>query len=236
MTDTEYLKKYLPSDKLGEGLSKLKQGVPVQYIVGSVNFYGIDIMVNENVLIPRFETEYLVQKTIKYVKEYIGEPVKIIDLGTGSGAIAITLKLKLDALVEAIDISEDALEVARMNSDKCKAKVNFYKSDMLDDVKGRFDLIISNPPYISYDEEVEDIVKNNEPHLALYASDDGLEFYAKILKDADKHLNQKGIIAFEIGYTQGERIKGLVKKYLKDADVRIEKDLTGKDRYVFIFK
>lgn len=235
MIDIEYLRKYLPKEKMEEGLEKLKNGVPVQYIVGSVDFYGINIEVNSNVLIPRFETEYLVEKTVKYVKEYLDEPLKIIDLGTGSGAIAIALKKKLNAEVEAIDISDSALALAQKNANNNNVNIKFYKSDMLENAKGKYDIIISNPPYISKDEEVEEIVKNNEPSLALYAENDGLEFYEKILKKANKHLNKKSIIAFEIGYKQGERIKNIAEKYINNAKVKVEKDLTGKERYVFIF-
>lgn len=236
MTDIEYLKKYLPKEKLERGIEKLKQSLPVQYIVGSVNFYGIDIKVNKNVLIPRFETEYLVEKTIKYVKEYLSEPLKIIDLGTGSGAIAIALKKKLNAEVDAIDISNKSLEVAKKNATYNKLNIHFYKSDMLENVDEKYDLIISNPPYISKEEQVEDIVKNNEPHIALYAENNGLEFYEKILKKAEKNLNKKSIIAFEIGCTQGNKIKEMAKKYIKKSKIKVEKDLTGKERYMFIFK
>lgn len=236
MTDTEYLKKYLPSDKLDFGLELLKQGIPVQYIVGNVDFYGIELEVNPSVLIPRFETELLVEKTINYVKKYLREPLRIIDLGTGSGAIAIALGKYLDAKIDAIDISLEALDVAQRNAVKNDVDINFYKSDMLSGVDGKYDLIISNPPYISGDEVVEDIVKNNEPSTALYADNGGLEFYEKILGAADSHLNDKGIIAFEIGFTQGEAVKNIAEKYFYGSKITIEKDLTGRDRYVFIFK
>ena len=235
MTDEEYLKKYLPTDKLEEGLKKLKEGWPVQYIVGNVNFYGITLKVNENVLIPRFETETLVEKTINYVKKYLKQPIKILDLGTGSGAIAITLKKKLSSFVDAVDISKEALEVAKENSIENDVEINFIHSNMLEKVDKKYDLIISNPPYISYDEEVEEIVKNNEPHIALYAENDGLEYYEKILKNAENYINKPGIIAFEIGMNQGKKIKKIASEYLKTDNIKIEKDLTGKDRYIFIF-
>ena len=235
MKDIDYLKKYLEKDKLIDGIEKLKSGIPVQYIVGNVDFHGITINVNKNVLIPRFETELLVEKTINYVNKYLNKRVKIIDLGTGSGAIAITLKKKLFSLVDAIDISDKALSLARENAKMNNLNINFYKSDMLENVEGKYDLIISNPPYISYDEKIDDIVKNNEPSIALYAGNDGLEYYIKILKNAYKHINKPGIIAFEIGMTQKERIVILIKKYIKYKDIKIEKDLTGKDRFVFIF-
>ena len=232
MTDKEYLEKYLEKDKLKEGLKKLEKGLPVQYIVGNVNFYGNTLKVNENVLIPRFETETLVEKTINYAKKYLKEPLKIIDLGTGSGAIAITLKKELNSTVDAIDISEKALEVAKENAKINKVDINFYKSDMLENVKGKYDIIISNPPYIAKDEEVEDVVKNNEPHIALYADNNGLKYYEKILKKAKNHLNKPGIIAFEIGMNQGRKIKNIASKYFDK--IIIEKDLTQKDRYIFI--
>ena len=235
MTDEEYLKKYLPTEKLEEGLKKLKEGKPVQYIVGNVNFYGITLKVNENVLIPRFETETLVEKTINYAKKELKEPLKILDIGTGSGAIAITLKKNLESSVDAVDISKKALKIAKENAKINNVEINFIHSNMLEKIDKKYDLIISNPPYISYDEEVEEIVKNNEPHIALYAENDGLEYYEKILKNAEKYINKPGIIAFEIGMNQGKKIKKIASKYLKTDNIKIEKDLSGKDRYIFIF-
>lgn len=235
MKDEDYLKKYLDKDKIEEGLKQLKKGLPVQYIVGSVNFYGIELKVNNNVLIPRFETEYLVEKTINYSKKYLEEPINIIDLGTGSGSIAIALKKNLNSTVDAIDISEKALEIAKENAINNNLNINFFKNDMLKNINGKYDIIISNPPYISKKDKVEDIVKNNEPHIALYAKKNGLEFYESILKDAKNHIKSPGIIAFEIGMTQGEEIKTLTNQYLENIEISVEKDLTGKDRYVFIF-
>ena len=116
----EYLKKYLPEDRLEEGLKQLEENVPVQYIIGNVNFYGIELEVNKDVLIPRFETELLVEKTVDYIKKTFKEKVNIIDLGTGSGAIALTLKKKIDCEVDAIDISEKALKVDKKNAEKDK--------------------------------------------------------------------------------------------------------------------
>ena len=234
MTDEEYLKKYLPKEELEKGLKELKQGKPVQYIVGNVNFYGNILNVNENVLIPRFETEILVEKTIDYAKKHLKEPLKIIDLGTGSGAIAIALKKKLNCKVDAVDISKKALKVAIDNARVNKVDINFIQSNMLNKIEKKYDIIISNPPYISYDEEIEDIVKNNEPHIALYADNNGLKYYEMILKKAKSHIKKPGIIAFEIGMKQGKQIKNLAQKYLKTKDIKIEKDLSGKDRYIFI--
>lgn len=235
MTDIEYLKKYLPKEKLKEGLKKLKQGLPVQYIVGNVNFYGSILKVDKNVLIPRFETEFLVEKTINYAKKYLKEPLKILDIGTGSGAIAITLKKKLNSKVDALDISKQALKVAKENAKQNNVEINFIHSNMLENIKDKYDIIISNPPYISYDEEIEEIVKNNEPHIALYADNNGLEYYEIILKSIKNYINTPAIIAFEIGMKQGLIIKEIAKKYIDNAKIKIEKDLNGKDRYLFIF-
>ena len=131
MTDIEYLKKYLTKEKFDEGIEKLKQGIPVQYIVGSTNFYGYEIKVNENVLIPRFETEQLIEKTINYIKEYFDKNISIVDLGTGSGCIAITLKKKINADVTAVDISEKALNVAKENAINNDVQIEFLQGDML---------------------------------------------------------------------------------------------------------
>ena len=182
MTDIEYLKRYLPKDKLEAGLKELKEGKPVQYIVGNVDFYDVNLLVNENVLIPRFETETLVEKTINYAKE-LTEPLDILDIGTGSGAIAITLAKHLSCHVLATDISKEALETAITNSKRNNVQIDFKQSNILKNVQGKFDIIISNPPYIAKDEVIDDLVKDNEPHLALYAEEDGLYFYRNILEN-----------------------------------------------------
>ena len=230
----EYLKKYLPKDKLEKGLKELKEGKPVQYIVGNVDFYNVNLLVNENVLIPRFETEYLVEKTINYVKE-LKEPLDILDIGTGTGAIAISLAKNLSCNVLATDISKKALEIAKKNAKRNNVKITFKQSDILKNIKGKFDIIISNPPYISKDEIIDPLVKNNEPHIALYADNNGLYFYEEILKNIKPYLKEKSIIAFEIGMTQSKAITTLVHTYLPNSIVKTEKDLTGKDRYIFIF-
>lgn len=234
MTDINYLEKYLPKNKLKEGIERLQNGEPVQYIVGNVNFYGNEIKVNKNVLIPRFETEELVEYTISYIKKMFKEKINIIDLGTGSGCIAITLKKKINSNVSAIDISKEALEVARENAKKNKVEINFIQNDMLDNISNKFDVIISNPPYISKNEEIQDIVRKNEPSLALYADNEGLYYYEKIIKQSKKNLKEKFIIAFEIGYMQGDKIKKLAEQNYPKAEVVLKKDLQGKDRFIFI--
>ena len=234
MNDIEYLKRYLPKDKLEAGLKELKEGKPVQYIVGNVDFYDVNLLVNENVLIPRFETETLVEKTINYAKK-LTEPLDILDIGTGSGAIAITLAKHLSCHVLATDISEEALEIAKINSKRNNVQIDFKQSDILKNVQGKFDIIISNPPYIAKDEVIDDLVKDNEPHLALYAEEDGLYFYKNILENIKPFLKVKSLIAFEIGMTQSKAITKLAQNYLSHAKIITEKDLTGKDRYIFIF-
>lgn len=234
MTDKQYLEKYLPKDKLKEGLKLLEQGMPVQYIVGHVDFYGNIIKVNKDVLIPRFETELLVEKTVEYTKKLFKEKVSILDIGTGSGAIAITLKKKLNSEIDAVDISEKALDLAEQNVVNNNTQINFIHSDIFSNVTKKYDIIISNPPYIAENEEVEEIVKNNEPHIALYAKNEGLEFYERILKDINKYIKRPGLIAFEIGMNQGEKITEIANKYLESKEITVEKDLTGKDRYIFI--
>ena len=234
MTDIEYLKKYLDPSKLEEGIKRLEKGEPVQYIVGNVDFYGINLDINKNVLIPRFETEELVEKTIKKIKKKFKNKIDIVDLGTGSGCIIITLKKHINSNCDAIDISKDALDVALKNAIKNNVDICFIENDFLENIDKKYDVIISNPPYISYDEEIMDIVKNNEPKLALYADNNGLECYFKILKNIKKNLKKNFIIAFEIGYLQGNSIKDIANKYLDNINISIEKDLQGKDRFIFI--
>lgn len=232
MSDLEYLEKYL-NRKITEEDKKRLESEPVQYIVGNMDFYGYNFKINKNVLIPRFETELLVEKVIKYNK--ISNP-KILDIGTGSGAIAITLEKELSKNVDAIDISKEALEVAKENNKLLNSNVNFYYSDIFSNVDSKFDIIVSNPPYIAYDEEIMDIVKNNEPNIALYADDNGLYFYKEIIKQARNYLNDKFLIAFEIGSTQKDEIISFADKYFSDAKIFCEKDYSNFDRYIFIIK
>ena len=234
--ELDYLRRYLPSNELDNGIERLKKGEPVQYIVGNVDFYGNKIIVNNNVLIPRFETELLVEKTIKYIKDNFNKRVDILDIGTGSGAIAITLDKLVDSNVDAVDISKDALNVAKENNELNNTNVNLFISDVFDSVNKKYDVIISNPPYISRDEEIMDIVKNNEPHIALYADMNGLYFYDKILSECKKYLKENFIIAFEIGYWEANEIVGLANKYLDNINISVEKDYSDRDRYIFIFR
>lgn len=230
-----YLKKYLDDDKLEKGIKMLKEGMPVQYIVGNVDFYGNIIKVNKDVLIPRFETELLVEKTIKMINKYFGNKlVNILEMGTGSGCIAISLKKELNSRIDALDISNDALLVASDNAKENGVDINFICSDMVSYKSSGYDVIISNPPYIKEDEPIMDIVKNNEPNIALYAKDDGLYYYKRIIDNVNYLVNDRYLICFEIGYTQGNAIMEYAYSVLRDINVFIEKDYNDRDRFLFI--
>lgn len=217
-------------------LDALKENKPIQYVIGNVNFYGLKFIVNKNVLIPRFETEELVEQVVEYTKDLNKDKIKILDLGCGSGAIGLTLKSILkDSEVTLTDISKDALEVAKLNANNLNLDVTFIESDWFSNVKlEKYDIIMSNPPYIRTDEEIEEIVKNNEPSLALYGGVDGLDCYRKILANIKPYLNNKFLIAFEIGESQKEKIYDIVNKYLKDIEITCKKDLYGRNRMIFV--
>lgn len=217
-------------------LEALKENKPIQYVIGNVNFYGLKFIVNKNVLIPRFETEELVEQVVEYTKDLNKDKIKILDLGCGSGAIGLTLKSILkDSEVTLTDISKEALEVAKLNANNLNLDVTFIESDWFSNVKlEKYDIIVSNPPYIRTDEEIEEIVKNNEPSLALYGGVDGLDCYRKILANIKPYLNNKFLIAFEIGESQKEEIYDIVNKYLKDIEITCKKDLYGRNRMIFV--
>lgn len=231
-----YLYKYLNNlDVYKEAIAKLIKGIPIQYVVGNVDFYGLIFDINENVLIPRFETEELVEKSIKYINDFFKNKVDIVDIGTGSGCIAISLKKNLECNMDAVDISNKALEVAKKNAKKLEANIKFYKGDLLTPLDKKYDVIISNPPYIADNEDIMEMVKNNEPHIALYADNEGLKNYEEILKNAKAYLKDKSMIIFEIGQTQGVKIREIALKYFPNSTVKIEKDMQGRDRFIFIF-
>jgi len=220
-----------------EEILALEKGKPLQYVQKNVNFYGNNFYIDERCLIPRFETEELVENTIKYIEKYFPNPVDIIDLGTGSGVIGLTLEKKVNANnIDLVDISKEALEVTKINKDNLNSKANLIESDFFNNINNKYDVIISNPPYIKDNEEIEDIVKNNEPHLALYAGEKGLDCYESILKNISNHMKDRCLIAFEIGYTQSSDITNLVNKYLDNVRIEVKKDLSDKDRMMFIFK
>ena len=219
----------------------LEEGKPVQYIIGYTYFYGYKILVNEDVLIPRWETEELTEHIlIYYDRIFKGSKVKTLDLGTGSGAIAIALKKEAPEMeVMASDISEAALKVAEENASINKADIIFEKGDLFKAVpKGsKFDIIVSNPPYLMTSEYVMPIVKDNEPHVALFGGEDGLDFYRSILLDARRYLNEdRYMMAFEHGYDKVEDLNKIIKNYFPEAEIVNLKDSAGRNRMTFIIK
>ncbi len=216
-----------------EQKEKLKDNYPIQYLLGSVNFYGYEFKVDERVLIPRYETEYLVDDTIKLIKQYIKEP-KIIDLCTGSGCIAISLAKELNTKVDALDISSDAINLAKENAINNNVDINFINEDIKSfNTTKKYNVIISNPPYVRLDEQIG-LETKYEPQIALFANDEGLEFYKIILDKSKDLLEDKNIIAFEIGDKQGNSIKEYASNIYPNANIIVKKDLNNLERYVYI--
>ena len=214
----------------------LEKDIPVQHILGYSYFYGYQFEVNNDVLIPRRETEELVEYILIYADKYLTEKetLKVLDLGSGSGCIAISLSLENQKMqVLATDISEKALNTAKRNNEKLNAHVSFRQSDLFSEINETFDIIVSNPPYIPDEEILEEIVKK-EPHLALFGGKKGLDFYERILKEASEYLHEDGLIAFEHGYQQKEDIKALAETYFKKATIVQKQDMQGKDRFTFV--
>lgn len=219
------------------GIERYLNYVPIQHIIGYQTFYGYDFIVNEDVLIPRRETEELVEQVLYYYDDHFqGQKIDLCDIGTGSGCIAITLSKEEPNLnVVAADISAKALVVAKQNNDKLGANVRFFEGDLLSPLKGmKFDIIVSNPPYIPNQEDVAKIVKTHEPNIALFGGDTGLIFYERILKDAKNYLKDKGLIAFEHAYDKRQELYDLAKHYYPQATIIQLKDLSGKDRMTLI--
>ena len=213
------------------------KGEPIAYIVGSKEFMNFDLIVDENVLIPRPETEILVEIVIDRLKNISGK-IKIADLGTGSGAIAISIaKFIVNVEVEAVDISEKAIEVAKLNAinNNVADKINFHVGDLFDPIfDQQFNVIVSNPPYIPSDiiNTLQSEVKNYEPRIALDGGADGLNFYRKIINESPKLLLKNGFIAVEIGYDQSELITNLIESGGRFKQIEVIKDLAGLDRIV----
>ncbi|MGI6781238.1 MAG: peptide chain release factor N(5)-glutamine methyltransferase [Acholeplasmataceae bacterium] len=207
------------------------EDVPIQYLVGSTNFYGRRFIVDERVLIPRPETEYLVDKVIKKLPN----DLKVLEIGTGSGIIAVTLNLEKNYQIDATDIDSSALQVAVANSKINGADVNFIYSDLYENITEKYDLIISNPPYVSETDEVAPSVLF-EPEIALYSDNLGTMHLSLIILGAAKHLKEDGIIILEHGYKHGLYIKFFVNNYLSDYRSFTLKDLQGKQRYSIIRK
>ncbi len=226
-------------ESLTEIVQQLKKQVPPQYIVGWAEFCDLQFKVDERVLIPRQETEELVrlisENKDSITSEMTNKPVRVLDIGTGSGAIAISLAKKHpDWQVSASDLSLDALELARENAKLNDVNIDFIQSDVFDKIEGRFDLIVSNPPYIDWADqnEVDDSVRAYEPDSALYADHKGYAIYEKIAQEGRDYLTQNGQIYLEIGYKQGENVKALLEANFPEKEVRIHQDFFGKDRMI----
>jgi release factor glutamine methyltransferase len=223
-------------------LAELKKHKPIQYILGETEFYGLPFLVNENVLIPRPETEELVALILAEGKGKRDEGrVRILDVGTGSGCIPIALKKNLpEAEVDAIDVSEKALATAMKNAELNQVSVHFSLQDILatEDLESSFDIIVSNPPYVRYLEkiEIQPNVLQYEPHLALFVADnDALLFYRKITALAQKHLTPKGKLYFEINQYLGKETVALVESF-GFTEVRLHQDIYGNDRMISAVK
>ena len=213
---------------------KLAAHIPAQYIIGHAEFFGIQLKVDERVLIPRPETEEIVDLILTENPE---KNLKVLDIGTGSGAIALALaKNRPDWSVTAADISEDALELATENAKRQNLDLTFIRTDCFSEISSKYDIIVSNPPYISRADEVEVglNVLHSEPHLALFADEDGLAIYRKIAEESKDYLNDGGKIYLEIGYKQGQSVPNLFRKNFPEKRVRTLKDQFGQDRMVVI--
>ena len=234
------------SNKLSEELSveqenryfdlinkNINEDTPLSHLVGFDYFYDRKFKVTRDVLSPRMETEELIYKVLEYIKKSKKDSFRILDLCTGSGIIAITLKKEIVEKyteIVASDISEKALSIAIENANNNNANITFIKSDLFDNISGKFDLIISNPPYISYKDKItiKDNVLNYDPHLALFAEEDGIYFYRKIIENAVHYLSKDGVIFFEIGYDQKEKILELGKN--NNFITTVYKDINDRDR------
>ena len=214
--------------------TKLVAHIPAQYIIGHAEFFGMQLKVDERVLIPRLETEELVELILAENPE---GHLKVLDIGTGSGAIALALaKDRSDWTITAADISQDALDLASENAERLDLEISFIKSDCFSEICSKYDIIVSNPPYISRadEEEVGLNVLHSEPHLALFADEDGLAIYRKISEESKGYLTDVGKIYLEIGYKQGQSVPALFMENLPEKRVRTLKDQFGQDRMVVI--
>jgi release factor glutamine methyltransferase len=222
---------------LSEKFKQLEKGLPVQYIIGYTYFYNLKIKVSKDVLIPRFDTEVLVELVLFDNQD---EAKKIVDVGTGSGCIAIALKKENENFdLIGIDISGSAIKVAETNAGDNDVEIDFIQGDLLEPLieqDNKVDIIVSNPPYIDInDKDLNDAVKLHEPHLALFSEDSGLSHIKDILEQSNSVLNEGGLIYLEIGHKQATAVEKLARQIIKEAiDVKVYKDMSGKDRVVRI--
>ena len=229
LTDTEYA-------EFTKYIEQIIDGKPLQYITQKQEFMGIDFFVNEDVLIPQPDTEILVETVLDICKKYDKQSLRMLDLCTGSGAIAISLSKILNTQVFASDVSTKALKVAEKNNVLNNSKVEFIESNLFEQINGeKFDIIVSNPPYIK-NEEIESLSKQvqNEPYIALAGGEDGLDFYRKIIDEAYKHINENGYLCLEIGYDQKEDLIKLIKQNENYKYENCIKDLSNNDRCIVV--
>lgn len=215
----------------------IEENMPLSHLAGFEYFYDRKFKVTKDVLSPRMETEELIYKVIEYIKSINKNNIKILDLCTGSGIIGITLRKELESKslkVVASDISEEALKVAKENAIMNEAEVKFIQSDIFENINEKFDIIVSNPPYIAYSDKItmEDNVLNYDPHLALFAEEDGMYFYREIVENSKEYLNKDGMIFFEIGYDQREKILKLANE--NEFKAEVYKDINGRDRMAIL--
>ena len=233
--DWKLLTEKYKDKKLEKVVKLINNDYPVQYLIGNVDFYGCDILVKKGVLIPRFETEGLLEETIKLLNEYKMDDVSVLDIGTGTGCIPIVLKKELPNLeVTSIDVNRKALKLAKQNATNYNVSINFIHRNVFKYKPiNKYSLIISNPPYVDRTEEVGPEIKY-EPENAIFADHEGLAFYEYIIKQANKWTTEKNILAFEIGCNQGSNLKKYAKEYFPKAKIVVKKDLSERDRYLFI--
>ncbi|APB31627.1 peptide chain release factor N(5)-glutamine methyltransferase [Vagococcus teuberi] len=223
-------------NRLKTDLVKVSENYPPQYLIGSCEFYGERFVVSEDTLIPRPETEELVELCLT---ENDLTKKSVVDIGTGTGVIAVSLKKNRPNWdVSAVDLSSSALEIAKENALQLDTSIDFYLGDALEPVMDEtFDIIISNPPYIGEEEwpEMDESVRIHEPKMALFADNKGLAIYEKIAKEATKVLNEKGKIYLEIGYTQGMSVVRIFEEYFPQKVVEVVKDMSGHDRMIKVY-
>ncbi|ODG91919.1 protein-(glutamine-N5) methyltransferase, release factor-specific [Gottfriedia luciferensis] len=225
-----------------ELVHKHVKGQPIQYLIGYEYFYGRKFFVNEEVLIPRPETEELVEGVLHRIQKHWKntEQLELVDVGTGSGAIAISLALENKQLtVHTVDIAEESIQVAKRNAQELQANVHFIHNDLLNyfiEENKKVDIVVSNPPYIPHEDwlGLDEVVKDHEPYRALVGGEDGLEFYRRFANDLPQVLKEKSLVAFEVGVNQGEQVADILRKAYPNSNVEVVFDINGKDRMVYM--
>ncbi|MBW9212931.1 MULTISPECIES: peptide chain release factor N(5)-glutamine methyltransferase [Terrabacteria group] len=223
------------------GMERILKGEPMAHVLGYSWFYGYKILVNRDVLIPRYETEELCANILNRMDTFFSnaEKIDIADVGTGSGAIAITLcREEEKCVMRASDISSEAVDIAKKNAQLNEATIEFLVGNMLDPLleKGiQLDVLVCNPPYIPQAEEMESSVVDYEPHVALFGGEDGLKYYREVFMNAHRILKEKAFMAFEMGWNQREAMTKLIKEILPEDRFEFLKDINGKDRMLFVY-